>query len=358
MIKGFFLREWILRQMMAAPSPSGFEQPLQKIWERHAESFCDRVSRDVLGNVLGIINREGLPRVMISAHCDEIGMIVNHIDEKGFLYCKGVVESSLLPGHRVLIHTKKGPVCGVVGKKPTHLMSDSEKNKRTASKLHDLYVDIGASGENEARESVAVGDFATFAEGYLRFPNDLIVSRGFDNKISSFAVAEILRYLYFRKEDMEAGVFGVSSVQEEVGCRGVRPAAFGIEPQAGIVLDATFASDTPDISKRMAGDIKLGHGPVLFKGGSANPVVMEIFQIVAQKRDIPYQIAADYTASGTEVNHLQLSRSGVATALVGIPCRYMHTPSEVVSLKDVKNAVFLVAEFILRLGENSDFIPN
>lgn len=357
MVRKFELREQFLKELVEAPSPSGFEQPAQKVWKRYLTGICDKVYGDLLGNAIGVLNERGNLRVMLSGHCDEIGLVIHYINEQGFLYCRGIIEPCLLPGQRVFIHTKKERVLGVVGKKPVHLMDEKEKNQGSSAKIHDLYIDIGAKNGDEARNIVAIGDPVTFAVGYHRLSNHLAVSRGFDDKIGSFIVGEVLRYLSLRKKHLRAGVFGVSSTQEEVGCRGIRPAAFDINPDIGIVLDVTFSSDTPDSSKAMLGDIKLGGGAVISKGGTVNPVLFEMLQEVAKEKKMPYQVSPSFTGAGTETYVVQLSRGGVATILVSIPNRYMHTPSEVVSLEDVKNIIVLLGEFILKLNAATNFLP-
>lgn len=357
MNKEFELKERFLKEFIEAPSPSGFEQPAQRIWKKYSTRVCDKVYGDILGNAIGIINERGIPRIMLSGHCDEIGLMVQYITEQGFLYCQGVIEASLLPGHRVFIHTKGGKVLGVFGKKPIHLMDQKERSQGSSAKIHDLYIDIGAKDGEEAKGKVAIGDPVTFAEGYHRLFGQLAVSRGFDDKIGSFIVGEVLRYLSLHRKQLKAGVFGVSSTQEEVGCRGIRPAAFDINPDIGIVLDVTFSSDTPDASKTRLGDIKLGGGAVISRGGTVNPVLFEMLEETAKENKIPYQIAPSFVGAGTETYVVQLSRSGVATVLVSIPNRYMHTPSEVVSLEDVKNIVLLLGEFIIRLNPDINFLP-
>lgn len=349
----FKINEEFLNKLIEAPSPSGFEQPAQRVWRAEVSQFAG-VRSDVLGNAIGIIETITYPRIMLSGHCDEIGLLVRFISNDGFIYVGGLIEPSLLPGKRLLIHAKRGDILGVAGKKPVHLQKDAPPEK---PKIEHIWIDIGAQSKKEAEELVEIGDPITFADGYQKLRNNLVIGRGFDDKIGSFIVAETLRYLKKSERPLTAAVYGVSSTQEETGLRGVRPAAFNIDPQIAIIIDVTHAADSPAVSAAEYCEIKLGQGPAISRGMVTNPVVYEKLIEAANANNIPYQIEPCAMGSGTETYVVQLSRNGIATALVSMPNRYMHTPVEMVSLDDVENTILLLAEFILKIDRNISFIP-
>lgn len=342
-----------LRKLLDTPSPSGFEREAQKLVRSEMEKFADEVRTDVLGNVIGVVNPEGRPRVMLAGHVDEIGFMVKYIDDQGYIYFApiGGVDAHLVPGERVYIHTKNGPILGVVGKKPVHLME--AKDRERVVPLHEQWIDIGARDKKEAQKLVRIGDPITFAVGFQRLQNDLIVARGTDDKMGAFVVTEALRRLSRRRP--KAAVFAVSTVQEEIGLRGARVSAFGIEPDVGIAVDVGFATDYPTIDKRRIGEVSLGKGPILHRGANINPKVEELLFKAAEEEGIPYQITGEPRGTGTDANIIQLTRAGVATGLVSVPNRYMHTPSEVISLSDLENAVRLLVAFVERLEPDMDF---
>jgi endoglucanase len=343
-----------LRELIGVASPSGFEWNIQKILRRRLRQHCDEVRTDVHGNVIGVLNADAPLRVMLSGHCDEIGLMVTHIDDKGFLYFAAVggVDPAVLCGQRVRIHTAEGPVLGVLGRKPIHLMEPDERGK--VLKLQELWMDIGAKNGKEAKKVVAVGDYATLDAGFEELRNGLVVGRGFDDRVGAFVVAETLRRLVGKK--LRVAVYGVCSVQEEIGLRGARTSAFGIDPHAGIAVDVGFASDAPGTDPKRTGECKLGKGPALHRGPNINPALERLLEDTAKKAKIAVQITAEPAATGTDANAIQVNRSGVAAALLSIPNRYMHTPSEVVSLDDLDDASKLLAETLLRMTPETRFI--
>ena len=344
-----------LRELVATPSPSGFEQPLQELVRKRLEGFVDELKTDVHGNVIGTRNPEGKPRVMLAAHCDEIGFMVKHITDEGYIYFApvGGVDANLVPGQSVEIHTSKGVVSGVVGKKPIHLMEEEDEKKK--QKIHNFWIDVGARKRKELDGVVSLGDAITFSKRFSVMRNRLVSSRSFDDKAGVFVLTEVMRKLAAKK--FEAAVFGVSTVQEEIGLRGARTSAYAVKPDIGIAIDVEFSSDYPDIDKRRVGEVSLGKGPVLYKGANINPVLGGLLIKAACEKKIPYQLSGSPRATGTDANVMQLTRSGVATAIVGIPNRYMHTPAEVVALPDLENAVKLLTSLILKLKKGMDFIP-
>ena len=346
-----------LRSMIAAPSPSGFEQRVQQVIREEMRSYTDEQRTDVHGNVIAALNPTATPRVMLTAHCDELGFLVRYIDEQGFIYFApiGGFDPSTLPGERVEIHTEQGPILGVVGRKPVHLLSGEERGR--APKISELWIDIGVSSKDEAHELVQIGSIATRAAQLESLRDDLVVSRALDDKAGVFAVVEAVRRISEQRDKLKASVFFVAAVQEEVGLRGARTGAYGVDPLIAIAVDVTFTSDHPQTSKHEIGDIKLNGGPVITIGGHINPRVYQMLVAAADDAGIAYQIDPQAAGTGTDTDVIQVARAGVATGLVSIPCRYLHTGSEIVSLKDIDEVAEVLSRFVLALNEQSNVIP-
>jgi len=344
-----------LKKMIEAPSPSGFEQPAQRVWREWIEKYADSVRTDLHGNSIAVLNEGGDPRVMLAGHCDELGFMVNYITDDGYIYFKtiGGFDVNIIPGRRVHIHTKKGPVLGVIGKKAIHVMTDDERKK--VPKVEDLWIDIGAKDRKEAESLVSVGDPITYTVGYEKLRGDLAISRGFDDKLGSFVVGYTLALL--SGKPIRAALFSVSTVQEEIGIRGAHTSAYGINPKVGIAVDVTHATDSPDMDRKRLGEVKIGAGPTISRGANINPVVERMLIETAEEEGIPYQIEACPRGTGTDANAIQLTRAGVATGLVSIPLRYMHTSVELASMKDVENTAKLLAAFVMKIDSSTDFTP-
>ncbi|HIJ86717.1 MAG TPA: M42 family metallopeptidase [Desulfuromonadales bacterium] len=349
-----------LEQLLDAPSPSGYEQPAQRVFREYVAPFCDELTTDVMGNVYARISGKGknLPRVMVVGHTDEIGLQIKYIDDKGFLYFAAVggVDAHLTPGKRVAVHTANGPLPGVIGKKPIHLMDN--KDRETVVKLESQYIDIGASDKKEAQKLVRVGDAVTFDSAFTRLHNDRVSSRGFDDKAGCFVVAEVLRLVAASGKKLAIDLYGVSSVQEEIGLRGGTTSCYTINPDIGICVEVDFATDQPDVEKKHNGEVALGKGPILARGANINPHLFELLLAAAGKEKIALQHTASPRATGTDANVMQISRGGVATALVKIPLRYMHTPIETVSLGDMENAARLIMATLGKISSREEFIPS
>ena len=339
-----------LKNLVKIISPSGSEEEAVNFWKKRTEKFADKVEIDVQNNARAVLNEGKKPRLMLAAHIDEVGYMVKYIDKEGYIYFSAVggIDTQLVPGQRVWIKTSKGNVLGLVGKKPIHLLEEEERKK--PAKIEQLWMDIGAKDEKEARAKVNIGDVAVPAVGFEVLNSDKVAGRGFDDKAGAFVVSEVLKSL--RKEKLAVSFYGVATVQEEIGLRGARTSAYGISPDIGIALDVTFATDFPTMDKKKVGDIKIGSGPVIAKGPNITPKIFNALLNIAKKKRIPYQIEAIPHATGTDANVIQLTKSGVATGQVSIPLRYMHTPVELVSLKDLENTVKLLKEFVLSLGKN------
>jgi len=346
-----------LEAFLAAPSPSGFEEPAARLWRAEAEGFADRVWVDLHGNSFAALNESGGPRIMLAGHIDEIGLMVSHIDDKGYVYVRGIGgwDPQILPGQRVWLEGAAGRVLGVLGRKPIHLLEDDEGKK--VVKLKDLWIDIGASSKEEAMQRVAIGDPAVLAHGPEKLGEHYLAARGVDDRIGAYVVLEALRHL--KELRPTCAVTAVATVQEEVGLRGARTSAFGLDPLVGIAVDVTFTIDTPGTEgevKRL-GEVKLGAGPTLTRGANVNPKLLDILVETARAQKIPYQMEAAPGGTGTDANAMQLSRAGVATALVGVPSRYMHTPCEVIAYNDVDHAARLIAHAVARIDSETGFLP-
>lgn len=346
-----------LEKMISSPSPSGFEQPVQQVVREEIQKYTDDVRTDVHGNVIAALNPAGNPRVMLTAHSDELGFLIRYIDEQGFLYFApiGGYDPSTLPGNRVNVHTPNGPILGVIGRPPVHTLSPEERGK--GPKLADLWIDIGVSSQEEAKKLVPLGSVATRAAQLERMQKDVIVSRALDDKSSLFALVETMRRLHKKRAALKAGVFFVSAVQEEVGSRGAQTAAFSVDPLIAVAVDVTFTSDHPGTSKKDLGEVKLNGGPVLSIGGHINPRVYQLLVKAADEAGISWQIDPQAARTSTDTDVIQVVRGGVATALISIPCRYLHTGSEIASLKDIDEVAELLTHFVLALDKDTNVIP-
>ena len=345
-----------LERLVNAPSPSGFEQPAQKVVREYVSQYADEVATDVMGNLIASLNPAGKPRVMLAGHCDEVGFMVRYISEEGFIHFApiGGVDAQLVPGQKVHLHTSRGAVLGVVGKKAIHMMEAEERKK--VLQFHQQWIDIGARSRAEAEKRVSIGDPITFAATFERLQGALVVARGFDDKMGSFVVVEALRLASGRK--LKAALFAVSTVQEEVGLRGATTSAFSLAPEVAVAVDVTHGTDYPDADKKRFGEVKLGAGPVLHRGANMNPMVGERLVAAAKKARLRHQKIGVPAASGTDAWAIQLARGGVATGLVSVPLRYMHTPVEVLHLKDLAAAAELLATFVADLSPSVDFTPS
>lgn len=344
-----------LKALVTTPSPAGSEQAIQKVCKEYAAPFADDIYKDVHGNQYAVLNPKGKLRVMLAGHVDEIGLMVNHVDEKGFLSIVpiGGIDTAVLGGQRVHVHTAHGPIPGVIGRTAIHLTDQSERGK--ALKMEQLWVDIGAKDKKDADKAVAVGDPITIDAGFVLLRDNKAVARGFDDRIGAFVVIEALRLVANRK--LDCALFCVTTVQEEIGLRGAATSSYGCNPHAGVAVDVDHAMDYPTADPKKYGGGRIHGGPVISRGPNINPVVERSLIDVAKKKKIPYQVVAAPRATGTDANVMQLSRGGVATGLIGIPNRYMHSPVELVSLKDAENAARLLAEWLVSLKQGMSFIP-
>jgi endoglucanase len=344
------------KRLLDAPGPSGFETRPAQLWRDEAKAFA-KTEADVAGNCFATLNPGGKPRVMLTGHLDEIGVMVVHIDDDGFLYFApiGGWDPQVLVGQRVRLDGRSGPVIGVVGKKAIHLIKPDERDK--ASKITDLWLDIGAKNKAEATERVRVGDAGVVSVGLVDLPNRRLVSRSIDNRVGSFVVLEALRRLAAKPP--AACAVAVGTTQEEIAYTGggARTSAFGLEPDAAIVVDVTHATDSPGVEKKEVGDFKLGGGPVLSRGSAVSAVVFTQLVAAADAEQIPYAIEAAPRGTSTDADAIFTSRRGIATGVVSVPCRYMHSPNEMVDLDDLDRAAALLAAWVRRLQPTTSFLP-
>jgi endoglucanase len=341
--------------LLETPSPSGYEQPVQDLVRKYVDSFADTVTTDLHGNVIAGCNVDAPLRVMFAGHADQIGLLVTHINDQGFIYTNtiGGWDPQQLIGQRMTIHTAHGPIPAILSRKPIHLL-DQEERKQVV-KTKEMWLDIGALTKEEAAETVRIGDPVTLELGYQEMRNNLANSPGMDDKTGLWVCLEAMRRA--KRKGLEVALYAVATVQEEIGLRGATTSTHGVDPQVGIAVDVTHATDCPTIDKTQEGDVKLGGGPVVYRGPNMNPVVVDHLREAAGYADIPIQWAASGRGTGTDANAIQLARSGVAAGLVSVPNRYMHSAVEMVSLDDLEACANLLATFVHRIAADADFTP-
>ncbi|HEV2998375.1 MAG TPA: M42 family peptidase [Solirubrobacteraceae bacterium] len=346
----------LLGELLRAHGPSGYETAPAAVWRAAAESFAT-VSTDVVGTPIARVPahhgaRTPARRAIVVGHIDEIGLIVTHIDDEGYLWFApvGGWDAQILVGQRVTLTARVGETPGVIGKKPIHLLRDEERKK--VAEVRDLHIDVGAKDGEEARKLVRVGDVAVIAGDPLELPNGRVASRALDNRLGSFVALEVARLV------AEAGgaqweVIAVAATQEEITFGGSRTSAFSLDPEAAIVVDVTHATDAPGIEVKESGKHELGSGPVLSRGSTINPRLFELLHEAGEREEIAFTVEASARSTGTDADAVHLSRGGVATAVVSIPLRYMHSPVELVELGDVHACAKLIAAALLALDEDA-----
>jgi endoglucanase len=344
-----------LKRLLDAPGPSGFETLAGRSWRSEAEKFAERVTTDVAGNCIAEINPGGSPTILLDGHIDEIGVIVQYIDDDGFIYISpiGGWDAQVLVGQRIRFIASAGDVIGVVGRKPIHLTDEEDRKK--AAKFIDLWVDIGAKNRAEAEARLSLGDPGVIDSRAHDFPGNRIVSRSIDDRIGAFAALEALRR--YADKPGNARVVAAATTQEEIAWTGggALVAANAVRPKMAIVVDVTHATDSPNMEKKEIGDIRLGGGPALGRGALLSPVVFELLRAAARAKNIPFTVHAVGRDTSTNADAIHIAQEGVATALVSIPNRYMHSPNEMVSLDDVDHTAELIAEVCRMVDGKTDF---
>jgi len=336
-----------LDALLAAPGPSSFESRPANVFRKQAEAYGLATRQDVYGSVFAIAGEGRSPRLLLSGHIDEIGLLIQHIDDHGFAWFDtvGGWDSQQLVGQRVRIVGRNGDTVGVIGKKPIHLMTPEDRRK--VSKVTDLFIDIGARDKDDALEAIAPGDVAVIEQPLLHLRNGRIASKAIDDRIGAYIALEVARQV-----GNDAGeVIASATVQEEIGGVGASSAAYGLEPDVAIAIDVTHATDVPGVQVREEGEHPLGSGPELSIGSYVHRGVFELLRQTAQEENIPFTIGTAPRRTATDADHLARARAGVRSAVVSIPNRYMHSPSEMVDPEDVRNVVALLVAFARRLPD-------
>ena len=344
-----------LKRLLDTPGPSGYERGPARIWREEAGRFASEVTADVAGNSVAVVNPGGSPTIMLDGHIDEIGIIVQYIDDDGYVFISpiGGWDPQVLVGQRIRFLGREGDVFGVVGKKPIHLMKQEDREK--ASKITDLWVDIGSASRRETEERLSVGDAGVIDARAMEFPNGRLVSRSIDDRIGAFVVLEALRR--YAEKPGASRVVAVATTQEEIAWHGggALVCANCVNPQMAIVVDVSFATDHPGIEKKELGDHRMGSGPIISRGALVSPVVFELLRATAQSSKIPFTVHAVGRDTSTNADAIHIAREGVATGLVSIPNRYMHSPNEMVSLEDVDRVADLLAAACRDVDGKTDF---
>ncbi len=346
----------VLRKLLTAAGPSGYETAPAAVFAEAARTFTEEVSVDVMGSVIARVpgTTPGAPFLAIVGHIDEIGLIVTHIDDDGFLRFIGVGgwDAQVLIGQRVELTTQKGQLPGVVGRKAIHLLKEEDRKK--VPELRELHIDIGAKDGDEARALVRIGDVAVIAGEPVELANDRVISRSMDNRLGAFIALEAARIV------AEAGgapgdVAACGVVQEEIGLNGARTAAYGLAPDVAIAVDVTHETGSPGVDLNEIGRHRFGEGPVIGRGSTLNPVVFELLHDTAKREQIPFTIAASSRGTGTDADSIHLTRAGIPTGGISIALRYMHSPVEMVQLDDIDACARLVAAFAQGLSADTSF---
>jgi endoglucanase len=346
-----------LEELLVTPSPTGFESAGQQVWTEYVDDFADSVESDAYGSAYAKLNTSyDVTTIMLEAHCDEIGMIVQHITDDGYIFINklGGSDSTIARAKRVNIHARNGIVSGVTGNTAIHLQ-DKKNGGGEQPKWKDIYVDIGVSSREEALKLVQVGDPITYADEYDYLSDEIISGRALDNRIGGFMIAQVLKRLNERRGDLKVNVVALNSVQEEVGGYGARMMSYRIDPDAALVTDVTHATDTPGIDQKEHGLVKLGKGPSIQHGGANHPQMVEFIEDVAGKSEIKLQHEATSVRTGTDTDSIFYQKTGIPSALVSLPLRYMHSPVETASFRDIESLIELMTKAVLSMAPDQTF---
>ena len=343
-----------LKDLLIAKSPTGHEFAAQAVIDAYVEKSADTYTKDSIGNRIATLKGNGGPTLMFAGHIDEIGLIVSHVDDKGYLYFEflGGHDQIIPSGRRLHILTRNGPVLGITGKRAVHLLSPEDRKR--VPERHDMWIDIGVNNRADALTIVRIGDPAVYTDGPEILRGSIGVARAFDDKAGAYVCMEAFRRLA-KEKSLAATVASVATTQEEIGTRGAQVASQGIKPDVSIAVDVGHATDHPDADNRKFGRFTLSGGPVIARGPNINPVVYDHMVEAAESLGIPYQIGAESRPTGTDARAIQMAHSGVACGLLSIPLRYMHTPGEVVDLAVVEQSVQLLVEFACRVKKKQSY---
>ncbi len=340
-----------LKQLLTAPGTSSFESKPAAVWRKRADKVGAEVDVDSYGNSFATFNPGGAPRVLLAGHIDEIGLIVTYVDDEGLLYFKGVGgwDAQQLIGQRVRVVGYKSELVGVIGKKPIHLMTREERGR--TSKIEDMWIDIGAKDGDEAKKHVRIGDFAVVEQPFVELLSGRFASKAIDNRLGAYIALEAAR----RAENAAAETVAVATVQEEIGGIGASIASYRLEPDVAIAIDVTHATDVPGVNKKQEGDTPFGSGAQLSVGSYVHRGVLQLLIDAADNADIPYTLTTSPRNTYTDADDLAKNRSGVPTAVVSIPNRYMHSPNEMVDERDVEHVIRVLVAFIESLSAETSF---
>ena len=347
--------EVFLEKYINNPSPTGFESKGQKMWLDYIKPYIDTHIVDTYGTVVGIINPDAKYKVVIEAHADEISWFVHYITKEGFIYLRrnGGSDHQIAPSKRVNIYTKKGIVKAVFGWPAIHTRKSGDEKTPT---LDNIFLDCGCATKEEVEKlGIHVGCVVTYEDEFMTLNNKFYVGRALDNRIGGFMIAEVARLLKENKIKLPFGLYITNSVQEEVGLRGAQMIVETIQPDVAIVTDVTHDTNTPMLNKIKQGDIKCGDGPVLYYGPAVQNNLLDLIISTAEKNKIPFQRGAASRATGTDTDAFAFANGGVASALVSLPLRYMHTTVESVSMNDVENVILLIYNILQKIKNNQDF---
>lgn len=344
-----------LEQYLNNASPTGYESEGQKLWMDYLKPYVDEFITDIYGTAVGVINPKAPFKVVIEGHSDEISWYVNYITDDGLIYVirNGGSDHQIAPSKRVLIHTKKGIVKGVFGWPAIHTRN---RGKEEIAKVENIFIDCGCSTKQEVEDlGVHVGCVITYPDGFEILNGNKFVCRAIDNRMGGFMIAEVARLLKENKKELPFGLYIVNSVQEEIGLRGAEMITQRIQPNVAIVTDVCHDTTTPMIDKKIEGDLKMGRGPVIAYAPAVQNKLRELIVETAEENKIPFQRNATSRVTGTDTDAFAYSNGGVASALISLPLRYMHTTVEMVQREDVEHVIQLIYESLLKIENNHNF---
>ena len=344
-----------LKELLTTPTPSGFESKGQKVWCDYVRQFADEVTTDEYGNAIAVLNPQGKIKVLLDGHMDEIGLMVKYIDDKGFVYVQSIggVNPAHVQGKRLNIHTTNGVVRGVIGATAPHLR-DRENEPKTP-KMHQIFVDVGATKKEEAEALVAIGDPATFVDDFEMLNDNVAVARALDDRIGCWIAAEAMRIVKEKAKDLNVALYLASSIQEETGCNGAKMNVDHVKPHVAIAVEVTHATDTPGIDNKLHGQVKMGHGPTVSIGREHHPVVVRRLREVAEKNEIKYQVETFSKSGGTNAISMWTYGGGTPAALISLPNRYMHSTVEMCDMRDLQASIDWLAAFVMDIKEGEEF---
>lgn len=346
-----------LEDLLITPSPTGWEKAGVQVWKNYVDNFSDSVVTDAYGSCAAKIQTNpDVPTVMLEAHCDEIGMVVQHITEKGFVYINklGGSDSTIARAKKVYIHNKKGRVVGVTGNTAIHLQSTKNGGGNQPA-WKDIYVDIGVSSREEALQLIQIGDPITYASDSEYLNDEILTGRALDNRIGGFIIAEAMKRLSERRSGLKVNIIALNSIQEEVGGFGARMMSYRFMPDVALVTDVTHATDSPEIDRKAHGLVQLGKGPTIQHGGANHPKLVDFLEEVCEKANIEVQHEATSVRTGTDTDSIFYQKTGIPSALISLPLRYMHSPVEMCSINDVEHLIQIMVNAVLAMRPDQTF---